>query len=255
MRRFLFLEEPKGAGRRWVRRLEGQARASSINLKVVAERELDAQFTQAAGDVVLIDVRRRSADGLECARRIRARHPETKALLIVDRQCVGTPALQELLRSEEIDFTAGVSPWEVWHRLRRLALDRSSPEAAALPPRPGLRSSHVVPELRNDRGRLDARQVANLFGLSLTELARILGRKPSVVHKTPDAESLQGRLELLERIAGPLLLLAGSPRAFRMWMLAPNPEFGGTSPRSLLQEGNAFLIEDYLRDALTGQPG
>src|SRR5205085_9146169 len=93
-----------------------------------------------------------------------------------------------------------------------------------------------------DSGRLDAKRISSLFGLPLAVLARMLGRGPTAVQKTPDAPSLQRDLELFEQIAAALLYLLGTPEGLRIWLNAPSPDLGGETPMALLQEGNGEVV-------------
>jgi hypothetical protein len=80
---------------------------------------------------------------------------------------------------------------------------------------PGARretAAGLVHELHEASGRLDAARVARFFGLSLSALAKALGRSPQTLHKTPDAPRLQGALAPLARIATSLVAVAGADR-------------------------------------------
>jgi hypothetical protein len=115
---------------------------------------------------------------------------------------------------------------------------------------------YLVPELHaSDSGRLDAKKIGSFFGLRLAEIARMLGRDLSAVHKTPDAPSLQPGLALFERIAAPLLYLAGSAENLRIWMNAPNPDLEDETPLAVLKDGEGEIVAELLEDALVGQPG
>jgi hypothetical protein len=121
----------------------------------------------------------------------------------------------------------------------------------------GLRAfRHLALDLHDPAsGRLDAKRISAIFGLPLSGVARIVGRELSAVHKTPDALSLQPGLTIFERIAAPLLYLAGSPENLRIWLNAPNPELEGETPVALLKSGEGEVVAELLEDTLVGQPG
>jgi hypothetical protein len=113
-----------------------------------------------------------------------------------------------------------------------------------------------VPEIHDPgSGRLDAKRIGSLFGVKLSDMARILGRDLSAVHKTPAAPSLQPGLALFERIGAPLLYLAGSPENLRIWLNAPNPDLEDEAPLAMLKNGEGEIVAELLEDALVGQPG
>jgi hypothetical protein len=114
--------------------------------------------------------------------------------------------------------------------------------------------AHIVPELRSNRSqRLDARQVTDFFGLTLADVARVLGRPPSSVHRTPDAPSLQEGLEIFERMASALLKLAGSWELARLWLNARNAALD-MAPIDAIRQGHGRVVIGLLEDALMGMP-
>lgn len=137
------------------------------------------------------------------------------------------------------------------HRATREDLARAPAGLAS-----GLAFRHLVPAIHDpDSGRLDAKKISALFGMTLADIARLLGRDLSAVHKTPAAPSLQPRLALFERVGAPLLYLAGSPENLRVWLNAPNPDLEGEAPLALLKNGEGEVVAELLEDTLVGQPG
>src|SRR5450755_3028291 len=55
-------------------------------------------------------------------------------------------------------------------------------------------------EIRTPMGNLSARLIAELYGVSLSELGKWLGRSRQALNKTPDANALQDQLSFFERI-------------------------------------------------------
>jgi transcriptional regulator with XRE-family HTH domain len=107
-------------------------------------------------------------------------------------------------------------------------------------------------DLRTASGRLSAQQVAKAFGLSLAELAGLLGRSRQAVSKTGDAESLQPALAPFERIAR--LGAALSQSDFLRWLRMPNEQLEGRSPLDAIRDGRVTEIADLAEDMLTGNP-
>lgn len=121
--------------------------------------------------------------------------------------------------------------------------------------RPTQLEPHTVASLHQaTSGRVDARRVARFFGLSLSEVARLLGRSPQAVHKTPDAPGLQQPLSVLLRIATALTRLYSSPEKARIWLNAPHPDLDKARPLELITGGKAEIVADQLEDALLGHP-
>lgn len=112
------------------------------------------------------------------------------------------------------------------------------------------------PELHNpDSGRIDAKRVADFFGMSLAKMAKAVGRSPQSVHKTPDSVRLQRGLGVFLRIAAGLTALFGLEGDGRIWLNTPNPDLDNTRPLELIEKGRGEIIAELLEDALLGHPG
>jgi transcriptional regulator with XRE-family HTH domain len=107
-------------------------------------------------------------------------------------------------------------------------------------------------DLRAPSGKLSANSVAEVFAMSVAELATLLGRNRQTVSKTPEADSLQPSLRPFERIAR--LRVALSNEDFRQWLHLANDQLAGRTPLELIREGNADAIADLVEDMLTGSP-
>lgn len=107
-------------------------------------------------------------------------------------------------------------------------------------------------DLRTDSGRLSAFRVANVFGLSVAEVAKLLGSSRQAVSKTLDAPSLQDGLRLFERIARLRTVL--QPEDFRKWLNMPRPDLGDRSPLDVVRARKAAAVADLVEDMLTGAP-
>jgi FixJ family two-component response regulator len=118
---------------------------------------------------------------------------------------------------------------------------------------------NIVPmsELHSEAtGRLNAISVANFYGLSVAEMARILKRPVTSIHKTPDSISLQSSLYPFERIASTASYVRGKdnlPCSFKIWLNAPNRQFGMT-PLDVIRHGKVEMLADWVEDAILGLP-
>lgn len=108
-------------------------------------------------------------------------------------------------------------------------------------------------DLRLDNGNLSAERIGKLYGVSMSELARLLGRSRQALGKTPDADSLQPELACFERIAR-LRLLMKSDSEFRKWLKMPQELLNQQSPLDLLMKRERQVLVDFVEDALTGAP-
>lgn len=116
-------------------------------------------------------------------------------------------------------------------------------------------SSDVVEEFHDpSSGRLDATRVAAALGLAVSALAPAVGVTASALSKRPTARAAQKGLREIEFTWATLRRMLGSDPAVRAWLNGPHPDLGGQPPISLLTEGSATALADYVRSALIGQP-
>jgi transcriptional regulator with XRE-family HTH domain len=107
--------------------------------------------------------------------------------------------------------------------------------------------------LRSASGRLDARKIAEAFGLSLTSLANQIGLTKQRISKTPDSEAVQPLLRPYERIARLRTIL--SEAAFKAWLNTPNEHLeDGDAPIDYLKAGAQDPIAYFAENMLTGTP-
>lgn len=166
----------------------------------------------------------------------------------------------EALHDPLVDFvTSPINPYELRARVQKLhsfwiSKFRRTPNAQQSITRTTLLST---PELRNEStGRLDASQIANFFGLSLNELARILKRPHTSVHKTPDSESLQESLFPYDRVLSSAKHMLGNDdamRTFKIWLNSKTKALGDT-PIAIIKAGKIGMLADWLEDAVLGLP-
>ena len=107
-------------------------------------------------------------------------------------------------------------------------------------------------DLRAPSGKLSAINTAEAFGLSVAELAALIGRTRQAVSKTPDADSLQLLLRPFER-AGRLRATL-STDDFRKWLHLANDQLRDRTPLELIRDGKVGVVADLVEDMLTGSP-
>jgi hypothetical protein len=105
--------------------------------------------------------------------------------------------------------------------------------------------------LRVASGRLDAGKVAEVFGISLAELARQIGESKQRICKTPDSEALQSLLRPYERIARLRTVLPDAD--FKAWLNTPNEHLEDKdAPIAYLKAGAQEPLADFAENMLTG---
>lgn len=166
----------------------------------------------------------------------------------------------EALHYPLVDFVSSpVNPYELKARVHKLhSFWASQVWQKQSAQQPATRVKLLsAPELRNeDSGRLDASQIANVFGLSLNEFARVLGRPHTSVHKTPDSERLQESLYPYERVVSATKHIVGSEntaRTFKIWLNSKAKTLGDT-PLAIIKKGKTEMLADWLEDAVLGLP-
>ncbi len=107
-------------------------------------------------------------------------------------------------------------------------------------------------DLRSDSGKLSAQRVAAAFGLSVADLAALIGRKRQTVSKTDDADSLQAALFPFERIARLRTVLPAAD--FRRWLNMPNSQLDRRPPLDVIRADQIGVVADLADDMLTGSP-
>ncbi len=188
----------------------------------------------------------------EFTKRLRALVPD---LVVVQR--VFAEQLQGL--TKELSERAPKAPLVIVADFDNLKLDNlrrafAADLAKASPRPPALKLAPL--EFHSPKsGRADARLLAEFFQIPLAAVARIVGRSPQAVNKTPDARAIQGKLNVLVRIATSLKTAFGSPDEYRVWLSAPHEDLDNVAPLDLITEGKAEVVAHLLEDALLGHPG
>jgi hypothetical protein len=103
-------------------------------------------------------------------------------------------------------------------------------------------------------GRLDIRRVAELYNVSVSELARLIKIEAKTAHKTPSSSTIHNGLVAFEEVARTLGLMQGDIAEFRRWLNASNAELDFKTPWQMIEEGRIGELAGIVRAALLGQP-
>lgn len=109
-------------------------------------------------------------------------------------------------------------------------------------------------------GRLDAIAIADLFGISRANIARLCGVSTQGIEQDSSSTAIQAKLQPLEDIAQALLIwCSGREAKFRAWLNRPNRDFPAMdgqkpSPLNLILRGHAELVAWKVHNLLTGHP-
>ncbi|MES2708542.1 MAG: hypothetical protein V4726_18255 [Verrucomicrobiota bacterium] len=145
------------------------------------------------------------------------------------------------------DFTSALAKFRA---MRRKGADPKPRKAFVSVPRAPLPNA----DLRSGRGKLSIKLIAELYGMDVSEIGRLIGRHhKAALSKTPDAEALQ---KLLEPFADIALLRAPGFRAgaFRKWLHSRNEHLENRSPMDWIRGGRAADVAGFVYGILTGQP-
>lgn len=132
----------------------------------------------------------------------------------------------------------------------RQAATRAASPAAGL-----RRGAGLVLPFFDERGVVSVERVAQSFGLSKAQLAATIGVRPETLQSTKRAGSAktQARLREMLEIVGRVTEWAGGPLQAMAWYRAePLPAFGARTAESLVKEGKAAAVRDYLDDVALG---
>jgi ParB-like chromosome segregation protein Spo0J len=111
----------------------------------------------------------------------------------------------------------------------------------------------VLRDAINDEGRYDAAKLADLFGCTLEEIARYLGKDPSTVSRYGASARYQDRLAALAAVLQDLLLLMNRDLpAARAWLRTPNRALDRTTPMKRILEGQLDMVDNLLNEVKSG---
>ncbi|UPK08162.1 MbcA/ParS/Xre antitoxin family protein [Bradyrhizobium sp. 170] len=116
-------------------------------------------------------------------------------------------------------------------------------------------SKPLVSQFFDPKGFVIVDRVAERFGMSKQQFAETIGVKPETVYRVTrvSAPKTQARatemLEIVGRIAG---WAGGEKQAMAWYRAEPIAAFGGRTAESLVKEGKAAAVRDYLDHIATG---
>jgi hypothetical protein len=107
----------------------------------------------------------------------------------------------------------------------------------------------------NADGLLDVGRIAEHFGMSELQLKQTVGTETEAINARSglNAGRLQGRATEMLEIVGRIADWAGGEKQAMAWYRAePIAAFGGRTAESLVKEGKAAAVRDYLDHVATG---
>ena len=113
----------------------------------------------------------------------------------------------------------------------------------------------LLRSLLDAHGRAAIDRVAEAFSMSKTQLAATLGLSRESLYKAKraDADKTQARVrEMLEVIVRVMPWAGGQQQAMAWYRAQPIPAFGDRTAESLVKEGKASVVRDYLDFAALG---
>ena len=118
-----------------------------------------------------------------------------------------------------------------------------------------LRGGNLVTHFLNREGVLNVEGVVKRFGMSKLQLAETIGVSPETVYRASrvSAPRTQARATEMLEIVGRIADWAGGERQAMAWYRAETiAAFGGRTAESLVKEGKAAAVRDYLDHIATG---
>lgn len=106
----------------------------------------------------------------------------------------------------------------------------------------------------DDKGNISVERVAKRFGMSRSQLSETIGFSRESPHGAAErASELQMRTTEMLEIIGRITDWAGGEKQAMAWYRAePIAAFGGRTAESLVKEGRAAAVRDYLDHVATG---
>jgi len=211
--------------------------------------ELEKAVATSTPDVILLH-ETANVTGVQVLFELRKLKPSMPAILLCE---AASGAWGATLNDRQTEVLCNpVSIQEVQYRIVKLMRNISEPKRNPYQTRVKVRS---LTELRNEEsGRLDAKKIANVFGMTLSDVCRSIGKSLQSVHRTPDSKALQLELFSYERIASAISHISNSDNALKVWLNSPNDAFPGKLPVELITNGRAEMLSDLLEDVLLGHP-
>jgi uncharacterized protein (DUF2384 family) len=117
------------------------------------------------------------------------------------------------------------------------------------------RGAQLVSAFLDAKGHVSVDRVSGHFGMSRMQIAETLGLKRETVYRAARlaAPKAQARATEMLEILGRIADWAGGEKQAMAWYRAePIAAFGGRTAESLVKEGRAAAVRDYLDHVATG---
>jgi hypothetical protein len=138
---------------------------------------------------------------------------------------------------------------------KKKALGDTHAVAVAAVGQPKPRGGYFVVTFLDSKGHVSVGRVAKRFGMSKGQLAETIGLRPETVYRAArmGAPKTQARATEMLEIIGRIADWAGGEKQAMAWYRAePISAFGGRTAESLVKEGKASAVRDYLDHVATG---
>jgi Protein of unknown function (DUF2384) len=111
-----------------------------------------------------------------------------------------------------------------------------------------------VPTIHNEQGDIEPKDLASLFEITQSQLARMLKVSRQLLSQSAHSVGIQRGLRRLEYLFARLRNLTGSAKHARIWLKMGHPDFEGVAPVDLLEQGHIEAVEDLVLAIETGVP-
>jgi hypothetical protein len=119
----------------------------------------------------------------------------------------------------------------------------------------GYRGAQLVTACVDAHGQVSVGRVADRFGMSMMQVAETIGLTRDTIYRSARlaAPKTQARATEMLEIVGRIADWAGGEKQAMAWYRAePLAAFGGRTAESLVKEGKAAAVRDYLDHVATG---
>lgn len=140
-------------------------------------------------------------------------------------------------------------------KLLRKGRDIGKGIAARKSAKPSMPGRPLIAQFFDPKGVVIVDRVAERFGMSKQQFAETLGLSPETVYRVTrvSAPKTQARATEMLEIVGRIADWAGGEKQAMAWYRAePIAAFGGRTAESLVKEGKAAAVRDYLDHIATG---
>ena len=112
---------------------------------------------------------------------------------------------------------------------------------------------NIVSDTVNDRGAINPRKIADVLGITLAELARLVGVSRNTLNATtPGPRATTALTPLLKILAMASEMSGSEQRAVAWFKFNPILSMGSKTPMEHVQHGNAETVLIHLEDVLNG---